>query len=222
MRFNAAPLAAVLATALAVPAAALLLATAAPAQTTSPAPAPESTIAQQGTPGASQPPLMTAPRPDDKPTTDPTASQSGVSGSAPSDEMKRMEPPVGSTAGSTPGTAPSVAAIPGPIDPEHARALIGQELRSRDGQVAGTIKDFALDDAGDAITRIVLTPDDDVGTPKKLVSVPISMLQMEVPGQAAPGVELSRPPLLNLPAKELANAPEFTYGADVKTVGGKP
>ncbi|MCW2243972.1 PRC-barrel domain-containing protein [Azospirillum canadense] len=220
MRFNAA----VLAAALAVPAAALLLATAAPAQTTSPSPAPvpEGKIAQQGTPGASQSPLMTAPRPDDKPTTDPTASQSGVSGSAPSDEMKRMEPPVGSTAGSTPGTSPSVAAIPGPIDPEHARALIGQELRSRDGQVAGTIKDFALDDAGDAITRIVLTPDDDVGTPKKLVSVPISMLQMEVPGQAAPGVELSRPPLLNLPAKELANAPEFTYGTDVKTVGGKP
>ncbi|MBP2291705.1 PRC-barrel domain-containing protein [Azospirillum rugosum] len=216
MRFNAAALAA----ALAVSAAALLSATAAPAQTTSPA--PEGTTAQQGAPGASQSPLMTAPRPDDKPTTDPTASQSGVSGSAPSDEMKRMEAPAGSAAGTTPGTSPSVAAIPGPIDPEHARALIGQELRSRDGQVAGTIKDFALDDAGDAITRIVLTPDDDVGTPKKMVSVPISMLQMEVPGPAAPGVELSRPPLLNLPAKELANAPEFTYSADVKTVGGKP
>lgn len=219
MRFTAAAQAAAFTT---------LLATAAPAQTTSPAPSPapssEGTTAQQG--GTAQSPLMTAPRPDDKPTTDPTASQSGVSGSAPSDEMKRMEPPVGSgsgsASGSTPGASPSVAAIPSPIDPEHARALIGQELRSRDGQVAGTIKDFTLDESGGAITRVVLTPDADVGTPKTMVSLPISMLQMEVPGQAAPGVQLSRPPLLDLPAKELANAPEFTYGADVKTVGGNP
>lgn len=211
MRFPAA--------ALAAPAAALLLATAAPAQTTPPAatPVPEGTVAQQGSSGASQTPLMTAPRPEDTPTTDPTASPSGASGSAPSDEMKRMESPAG-----PPGGVPSVAAVPGPVDPEHARSLIGQEVRSRDGQPAGKIKDFTLDETGDAITRIVLTPDEEVGTPKKMVSLPISMLRMDVAGQAGPGVELSRPPLLDLPVKEVANAPEFEYGADVKTLGGAP
>jgi PRC-barrel domain. len=184
---------------------ALLLSAAASAQTT--APAPQQTAPAQGTSGASQAPLMTAPRPDDKPTTDPTASQSGVSGNAPSDEMQRVAPPA----------APSVAAVPGSLDPDTARALIGKEVRTRDGQPVGAIKDFTLKDPNGEVDRIVLAPDEEVHAGKKLVSVPISMLRTDMLGPDKAGS-----PIIDLPAAELSRAPEFTYSGDVKTVGGKP
>lgn len=184
---------------------ALLLSAAASAQTT----APPSQTAPQTAPadGASQSPLMTAPRPDDKPTTDPTTSQSGVSGNAPSDEMQRIAPPA----------APSVAAVPGSLDPDTARALIGKEVRTRDGQPVGSIKDFTLKDPDGEIDRIVLAPGEDVHAGKKLVSVPVSMLRTDMLGADKAGF-----PTIDLPAAELSRAPEFTYSGDVKTVGGKP
>lgn len=184
---------------------ALLLSAAASAQTT----APTSQAAPQAAPadGASQSPLMTAPRPDDKPTTDPTTSQSGVSGNAPSDEMQRIAPPA----------APSVAAVPGSLDPDTARTLIGKEVRTRDGQPVGSIKDFTLKDPDGEVDRIVLAPGEDVHAGKKLVSVPVSMLRTDTLGPDKAGF-----PTIDLPAAELSRAPEFTYSGDVKTVGGKP
>ncbi len=184
---------------------ALLLSAAASAQTT----APTSQAAPQAAPadGASQSPLMTAPRPDDKPTTDPTTSQSGVSGNAPSDEMQRIAPPA----------APSVAAVPGSLDPDTARTLIGKEVRTRDGQPVGSIKDFTLKHPDGEVDRIVLAPGEDVHAGKKLVSVPVSMLRTDTLGPDKAGF-----PTIDLPAAELSRAPEFTYSGDVKTVGGKP
>ena len=191
---------------------ALLLSAAASAQTTAP---PTQTAPQtapqaaptDGTSGASQSPLMTAPRPDDKPTTDLTTSQSGVSGNAPSDEMQRIAPPA----------APSVAAVPGSLAPDTARTLIGKEVRTRDGQPVGSIKDFTLKDPDGEIDRIVLAPGEDVHAGKKLVSVPVSMLRTDMLGADKAGS-----PIIDLPAAELSRAPEFTYSGDVKTVGGKP
>ncbi|WP_196813181.1 PRC-barrel domain-containing protein [Azospirillum brasilense] len=96
----------------------------------------------QASPDAARPPLMTAPRPDDTPATPPAASPEGLGGDAPSDEMQRA--------------APSVAAIPHLLTPEEARTLIGKEVRTRDGQPGGSIKDFTLDGSAASIERIVL------------------------------------------------------------------
>ncbi|CAO3378096.1 PRC-barrel domain-containing protein [Azospirillum argentinense] len=182
---------------LAASAAALLLSGAASGQTS------------QASPDAARPPLMTAPRPDDTPATPPAASQEGLGGDAPSDEMKRA--------------APSVAAIPHLLTLEEARTLIGKEVRTRDGQPGGSIKDFTLDGSAASIERIVLAPAEGSGADGKLRSLPVSMLRTDIAG-AAPGGggDGATPPTLDLPAAELARAPEFTYGDGVKTVGGQP
>ncbi|NUB06246.1 PRC-barrel domain containing protein [Azospirillum sp. Vi22] len=185
---------------LAASAAALLLSGAASAQT-SQAQTP------QASPDAARPPLMTAPRPDDTPATPPAASPEGLGGDAPSDEMKRV--------------APSVAAIPHLLTPEEARTLIGKEVRTRDGQPGGSIKDFTLDGSAAAIERIVLAPAEGSGADGKLRSLPVSMLRTDIAGAAA-SADGSTPPTLDLPAAELARAPEFTYGEGVKTVTGQP
>ncbi|WP_454017013.1 PRC-barrel domain-containing protein [Azospirillum sp. Marseille-Q6669] len=185
---------------LAASAAALLLSGAASAQT-SQAQTP------QASPDAARPPLMTAPRPDDTPATPPAASPEGLGGDAPSDEMQRA--------------APSVAAIPHLLTPEEARTLIGKEVRTRDGQPGGSIKDFTLDGSAASIERIVLAPAEGSGADGKLRSLPVSMLRTDIAGAAA-SADGSTPPTLDLPAAELARAPEFTYGAGVKTVTGQP
>ncbi|AWJ92401.1 hypothetical protein Sp245p_21815 (plasmid) [Azospirillum baldaniorum] len=185
---------------LAASAAALLLSGAASAQT-SQAQTP------QASPDAARSPLMTAPRPDDTPATPPAASPEGLGGDAPSDEMKRV--------------APSVAAIPHLLTPEEARTLIGKEVRTRDGQPGGSIKDFTLDGSAAAIERIVLAPAEGSGADGKLRSLPVSMLRTDIAGAAA-SADGSTPPTLDLPAAELARAPEFSYGEGVKTVSGQP
>ncbi|QCN96598.1 PRC-barrel domain containing protein (plasmid) [Azospirillum argentinense] len=185
---------------LAASAAALLLSGAASAQTSQ-------TQAPQASPDAARPPLMTAPRPDDTPATPPAASPEGLGGDAPSDEMQRA--------------APSVAAIPHLLTPEEARTLIGKEVRTRDGQPGGSIKDFTLDGSAAAIERIVLAPAEGSGADGKLRSLPVSMLRTDIAGAAASS-DGSTPPTLDLPAAELARAPEFTYGEGVKTVSSQP
>ncbi|WP_448206143.1 PRC-barrel domain-containing protein [Azospirillum sp. sgz302134] len=184
--------------------AAAVLATAAPAQTTAPPPQPTVT---EGTSGASQPPLMTAPRPEDKATTEPTTSPSGVSGNAPSDEMQRP--------------APSVAAVPHLLTADEARTLVGREVRTRDGQPGGQIKDFTLGDADGQVNRIILAPNAEVGTDKKLLSVPLSMLRTDLAAGTSDG---SKPAAvtLDVPSGDLARAPEYTYRDDEKTLVGKP
>ncbi len=177
-------------------AAALLLSAAASAQT-----------APQAAPDAARPPLMTAPRPDDTPTTPPAAAPGSVGGAAPSDEMQRA--------------APSVAAIPHLLTPEEARSLIGKEVRTRDGQPGGSIKDFTLDGSAASVERIVLAPAEGDGAGGTLRSLPVSMLRTDIAG-ASPGTDGTTPPTLDIPASELSRAPEFTYGENVKTVTGQP
>lgn len=182
---------------LAAPAAALLLlATAAAAQTTAPAPAA----------GAeSQPPLMTAPRPEDTPTTDPTASPSGIGGSAPSDEMQRMAPT---------GTAAAPGRPPGhSMTAAEAHALIGKPVQTRDGQTAGEIRDFTLAGPDGRIDRLVLASGGFLGVGTKLVSVPVTTLRA-----ASADAALT----LDLDTGDLAVAPEFDYKQGERTLVGKP
>ncbi len=182
-----------IAAALAAPAAILLMATAALGQT---AP-PEQPAAP---PAAAQAPLMTAPRPEDQPATEPTASPSGISGSAPSDELQRAAPPV------EPGARPLTAAA--------AQTLIGTEVRTRSGRPWGEIRDFTLTGPEGRIERVVLATAG--GTGERLVSVPASTLRLDGAGAERAGATL------NLDDADLAKAPPFDYAAGAPTLRGKP
>ncbi|CAO3434952.1 PRC-barrel domain-containing protein [Azospirillum endophyticum] len=171
-----------------VPAAALLLTGTAFAQTT---PAPGVTAA---------PPLMTAPRPDDQPATGRITSPPGVSGEAPSLEVQNPAPAV--TGGQ--GSSPSVAALPpAALNPDQARAMVGTELRTSDGQPAGRILDFTMDQTGDRVDRIVLAPNEVLGLGEKLVAVPAATL-----GNGPDG------PMLTIGEADFAKAPTFAYGSE--------
>jgi hypothetical protein len=168
-----------------LPAAALLLTGTAIAQTT---PAPGATTS---------PPLMTAPRPDDQPATGAITSPPGVSGEAPSLEVQNPAPPVGSGQAS-----PPVAALPpAALNPDQARAMVGTELRTNDGQPAGRILDFTMDQTGDRVDRIVVAPNEVLGLGEKLVALPAGML-----GNGPTG------PVLNIGQADFAKAPTFAYG----------
>lgn len=169
-----------------LPAAALLLTGTAIAQTT---PAPGATAS---------PPLMTAPRPDDQPATGAITSPPGVSGEAPSHEVQNPAPPV--TGGQ--GSSPPVAALPpAALNPDQARAMVGTELRTNDGQPAGRILDFTMDQTGDRVDRIVVAPNEVLGLGEKLVALPADML-----GNGPTG------PVLNIGQADFAKAPTFAYG----------
>ncbi|MFS2013280.1 PRC-barrel domain-containing protein [Azospirillum sp. CT11-132] len=169
-----------------LPAAALLLTGTAIAQTT---PAPGATAS---------PPLMTAPRPDDQPATGAITSPPGVSGEAPSHEVQNPAPPV--TGGQ--GSSPPVAALPpAALNPDQARAMVGNELRTNDGQPAGRILDFTMDQTGDRVDRIVVAPNEVLGLGEKLVALPADML-----GNGPSG------PVLNIGQADFAKAPTFAYG----------
>lgn len=175
-----------------VPAAALLLTGTAFAQTA---------------PGvAASPPLMTAPRPDDQPATGQIASPPGVSGEAPSREVQNPAAPVtgpvtGSVTGAQ-GSSPPVAALPSAaLNPEQARAMVGTELRTRDGQMAGRILDFTMDSSGDRVDRIVMAPNEVLGLGEKLVALPAGALANGPDG-----------PMLDIGQADLDKAPTFAYG----------
>jgi len=169
---------------LALPAAALLLSGTASTQT----------IPSTG----SAPPLMTAPRPDDQPTTDPLASPSGVGGSAPSNEVRNLSPPVASLP-------------PGALTAPQAQAMVGTELRTRDGRIGGRILDFTMAEPDGRITRVVLAPNDVMGVGTRMVSVPISALTMD-----------QGTPTLDMDAADLAQAPGFAYGGGQRTLVRQP
>ena len=178
-------------------AAAMLMTGTAMAQT-APAPGATTDTMSQTAPGTA-PPLMTAPRPDDQPTTGPVASPPGVSGEAPSREMQNPAAPV---AGS-----PPVAALPSAaLNPDQARSMVGTELRTRDGQPGGRILDFTLSQPGDLIDRIVVAPNDVLGLGDKLVVVPAGALTNGPDG-----------PMLDMEQADIGKAPAFAYG-DVPTV----
>lgn len=180
---------------LALPAAALLLSGAATAQTGSPSGAP---VVNAPPTAAAQPPLMTAPRPDDQPATEPLASPSGISGAAPSDEVRNQSPPVASLP-------------PGALTAPQAQAMVGTELRTRDDQVGGRVLDFTTAEPDGRIVRVVLAPNDVLGLGAKMVSVPVSALTMN-----------NGTPTLDMDAAELAQAPGFVYGADQRTLIRQP
>ncbi|KAA0594754.1 hypothetical protein J2848_004621 [Azospirillum lipoferum] len=167
-----------------VPAAALLLTGTAIAQTT-----PDT---------AASPPLMTAPRPDDQPATGQITSPPGVSGEAPSLEVQNPAPAVTGAQGSSP---PVAALPPAALNPDQARAMVGTELRTRDGQMAGRILDFTMDRNGDRVDRIVMAPNEVLGVGEKLVAVPASALANGPDG-----------PMLDIGQAEFDRAPTFAYG----------
>lgn len=183
-----------------LPAALLLMSGSAMAQT---APAPGATPGSAAPDTMAQgtaPPLMTAPRPDDRPATGEVTSPPGVSGEAPSREMQNQAPPVaGSPAGS-----PPVAALPSAaLNPDQARSMVGTELRTRDGQLGGRILDFTLSQPGDRIDRIVVAPNDVLGLGEKLVAVPAGALTNGPDG-----------PVLDMEQADLGRAPVFAYGSE--------
>lgn len=181
-----------------LPAALLLMSGSAMAQT-APAPgATPDTAAPDTMAQGTAPPLMTAPRPDDRPATGEVTSPPGVSGEAPSREMQNQAPPVaGSPAGS-----PPVAALPSAaLNPDQARSMVGTELRTRDGQLGGRILDFTLSQPGDRIDRIVVAPNDVLGLGEKLVAVPAGALTNGPDG-----------PVLDMEQADLGRAPVFAYG----------
>lgn len=167
----------------------------APAPGVTPDSAAPDTMAQ-----GTAPPLMTAPRPDDRPATGEVTSPPGVSGEAPSREMQNQAPPVaGSPAGS-----PPVAALPSAaLNPDQARSMVGTELRTRDGQPGGRILDFTLSQPGDRIDRIVVAPNDVLGLGEKLVAVPAGALTNGPDG-----------PVLDMEQADLGRAPVFAYGSE--------
>ncbi|WP_042704130.1 PRC-barrel domain-containing protein [Azospirillum sp. B506] len=171
-----------------VPAAALLLTGTAFAQTA---------------PGvAASPPLMTAPRPDDQPATGQIASPPGVSGEAPSLEVQNPAAPVTGAVTGAQGSSPPVAALPSAaLNPDQARAMVGTELRTRDGRPAGRILDFTMDGTSDRVDRIVVAPNEVLGLGEKLVAVPAGTLANGPDGL-----------MLDIGQDELDKAPTFAYG----------
>ncbi|PWC84899.1 hypothetical protein TSH100_16385 [Azospirillum sp. TSH100] len=160
-------------------------------------------FAQTAPSATATPPLMTAPRPDDQPATGQIISPQGVSGEAPSLEVQNPAPPVtGAQMGVGQGSSPPVAALPSAaLNPEQARAMVGTELRTRDGQPAGRILDFTMDRSGDRVDRIVMAPNEVLGLGEKLVAVPAGTLANGPDG-----------PMLDIGQDELDKAPIFAYG----------
>ena len=102
---------------------------------------------------------------------------------------------------------PSVAYNPRGLTAAEARTLIGKEVRTRDGQTGGAIRDFTLSGDDGAVDRVVL----ESGT--KLVSLPADMLRVDTGGGGA---------MVDVPQAALTSAPEYAYRDGEKTLVGKP
>ncbi|HEY0832461.1 MAG TPA: PRC-barrel domain-containing protein [Azospirillum sp.] len=151
------------------------------------------------------PPLMTAPRPDDKATTEPMTSDQGVSGAAPSDEMRPVAPASGR-----------------PLSAAEAQALVGKSVRTRDGQAAGAIRDFILGGPDGRIDRIVIASGGFLGIGSSMIAVPATALRVgAAPKVAEPGEKPPMDVMLDLTGADLAQAPAFTYDASSRTLVGR-
>jgi len=119
--------------------------------------------------------------------------------------------------GFAPGAGmPPAAPIPKrSLTAAEAQALIGQSVRTRDGQSAGEIRDFVLGGPDGRIERIVLASGGFLGVGARVYSVPAGALRVE----AAPKVPIfgeGRPMdvTLDMDAAELEDAPQFAYSPD--------
>ena len=184
---------------------ALLLATAAEAQTPAQMPPQAPSAAPAGSEPA--PPLMTAPRPEDKATTDPATSPPGAGGSAPSSEMS------------------GVAALPRlELDADNARELVGRPVQTRDGKAAGMIRDFTLGGPEGRIDQVVLGNGAFIGPEVEMVTVPATELRLDAPESASTPPPSEKPATrlsLDMTAEELNKATPFAYDGKARTLVGK-
>jgi len=96
-----------------------------------------------------------------------------------------------------------------------AQALIGKSVVTRDGESAGEIRDFVLAGPDGRIDSIVLAQGGFLGIGARVYAVPASALRVGA-AQRIPGPGQQRPMevSIDLTARELADAPEFAYGAE--------
>lgn len=181
----------------------------APAQSGDPGPAPDAA------------PLQTAPRPEDRATTDPLPVTPGAGGDAPSREMTDMGDPVRPgtpDASATPDDAPAdrtgagarqnldadtaLPAVPRApaMEREDAERLLGRPVISAEGQEIGTVRDFVLARPGDGIGHVVVALEQPGGE-ERLVAIPAEHV-----AQAGEALEL------DIGAADLAGAFPFGYG----------
>jgi sporulation protein YlmC with PRC-barrel domain len=150
--------------------------------------------AQSGSPERvpDEAPLQTAPRPEDRATTDPLPVTPGAGGDAPSREMTDMGDPVRPgtpDASASPDDAPAdrtgagarqnldagtalPAVPPAPaMEREDAERMLGRPVINADGREIGTVRDFVLTRRGDGIGHVVVALAQPGGG-ERLVAIP--------------------------------------------------
>lgn len=159
-------------------------------------------------------PLSTGPRPGDVPTTTPQTARSSPDGDAPSDD--RVGAPLETR---PPGPRPTDVA--GSLSPvaglgtEEARALIGREVLSKEGEAVGTLRDFLTTGSNARLESAIIGQGGVLGMGQRLVRVPLDQLQVRRPAAGEmPTLALSRT------AAELEAAPAFTYQQGTKAMVG--
>jgi sporulation protein YlmC with PRC-barrel domain len=109
-----------------------------------------------------------------------------------------------------------------PFTAAEAQALIGKSVVTRDGESAGEIRDFVLAGPDGRIDSIVLAQGGFLGIGARVYAVPASALRVgaaqRIPerGQHRP-MEVS----IDLTAHDLAEAPDFAYGAETLSLVGR-
>lgn len=98
-----------------------------------------------------------------------------------------------------------------PLTVQEAKALIGQAARSRDGQTAGTVHDFALDGPEGRIERVILANGGFLGFGVTLTAVPVEALRVDA-HHALTGNDEGVGVTIDLDFADLKRAPKFTYG----------
>ncbi|WP_075769870.1 PRC-barrel domain-containing protein [Aerophototrophica crusticola] len=159
-------------------------------------------------------PLSTGPRPGDIPTTTPQTAPSSPDGDAPSDD--RQGAPL-----TTQAPGPRPADVAGSLSPvaglttEEARALIGREVLSREGEAVGTLRDFLTAGSNARLEAAIIGQGGLLGVGQRLVRVPVDQLQVRrPPAGEVPSLTLSRT------AAEVEAAPAFTYQEGAKAMVG--
>lgn len=109
-----------------------------------------------------------------------------------------------------------------PFTAAEAQALIGKSVVTRDGEPAGEIRDFVLAGPDGRIDSIVLAQGGILGIGARVYAVPAAALRVgaaqRIPerGQQRP-MEVS----IDLSARDLAEAPDFAYGAETLSLVGR-